>query len=78
MLEVRTRILGPDSPGALRTRRSLAREIAALGDHAAAEAEYRAVLEAETRILGPDHPETLITRHWFAHEIAALGDHAAA
>ena len=52
--------------------------MAARGDHAAAEAEYRDVLAAELRVLGPDHPDTLATRHSIAREIAARGDHAAA
>jgi Tetratricopeptide repeat len=78
VLEVRTRILGPDNLSTLATRHQLAHEIAARGDHATAEAEHRAVLEAETRILGPDGLGTLITRHCLAHEIAARGDHATA
>ena len=52
--------------------------MAARGDHAGAEAEYRDVLAAELRVLGPDHPDTLATRHQIAREMAARGDHAGA
>ncbi len=38
--------------------------MAARGDHAAAEAEYRDVLAASLRVLGPDHPSTQITSAW--------------
>ena len=52
--------------------------MAARGDHAGAEAEYRDVLAARLRVLGPDHPDTLTTRHQVAWEMAARGDHAGA
>ena len=52
--------------------------MAELGDHAAAEAEYRDVLAAKLRVLGPDHPSTLTTRHQIAVEMASRGNHAAA
>ena len=38
--------------------------MAARGDHAAAEAEFRDVLAAKLRVLGPDHPSTQITSEW--------------
>ena len=47
--------------------------MAAQGNHAAAEAEFRDVLAARLRVLGPDHPETLTTRHSIAQEIAGRG-----
>jgi tetratricopeptide (TPR) repeat protein len=78
VLEVRTRILGPDDISTLSTRHQIAHQVAERGDHATAEAEHRAVLEAETRILGPDADRTLRTRHCLAHEIAKRGDHATA
>ena len=52
--------------------------MAAQGDHAAAEAEFRDVLAAGLRVLGPDHPYTLATRHEIARMMAARGDHAGA
>lgn len=70
--------LGPDHPDALAARFSLAQEMAAQGDHAEAEEEFRYVYRARQRALGPNHPETLIARFGAAQEIAARGDHARA
>jgi serine/threonine-protein kinase len=70
--------LGPDHPDALAARFSLAQEMAAQGDHAGAEEEFRYVYRARQRALGPNHPETLIARFGAAQEIAARGDHARA
>ena len=46
------------------TRYRVAVEIAARGDHAAAEAEFRDVLAVELRVLGPEHPLTTSTAGW--------------
>ena len=70
--------IGPDHPDALAARFSLAQEMAAQGDHAEAEEEFRYVYRARQRALGPNHPETLIARFGAAQEIAARGDHARA
>jgi len=70
--------LEPDRPDALAARFSLAQEMAAQGDHAEAEEEFRHVYRARQRALGPNHPETLIARFGAAQEIAARGDHARA
>ena len=53
-----------DHPGTLAARHQIAVEMAARGDHAAAEAELRDVLAARQRVLGPDHPSTQITARW--------------
>ena len=70
--------LGPDHPDTLDTRFSLAREMAACGDHAGAEEEFRAVFAARQRKLGPDHRETLIARFSIAQQMAARGNHTGA
>jgi tetratricopeptide (TPR) repeat protein len=70
--------LGPDHPDALAARFSLAQDMAAQGDHAEAEEEFRYVYRARQRALGPNHPGTLIARFGAAQEIAARGDHARA
>jgi serine/threonine-protein kinase len=70
--------LEPDRPDAVAARFSLAQEMAAQGDHAEAEEEFRYVYRARQRALGPNHPETLIARFGAAQEIAARGDHARA
>jgi serine/threonine protein kinase len=70
--------LGRDHPDTLATRFSIARELAACGDHAGAEEEFRAVLAARQRKLGPEHPQTLIARFSVAQQMAAGGNHARA
>jgi serine/threonine-protein kinase len=70
--------LGPDHPDTLATRISIAREMAACGDHAGAEEEFRDVFAARQRKLGSDHPDTLIARFNIAQQMAARGDHAGA
>jgi serine/threonine protein kinase len=70
--------LGPEHPDTLETRINIAREMAACGDHAGAEEEFRDVLAARQRTLGPDHPETLLARFSVAQQMAARGDHVAA
>jgi serine/threonine-protein kinase len=70
--------LGSDHPDTLGTRFSLAREMAACGDHARAEEEFRAVFTARLRKLGPDHHDTLIARFNVAQQMAARGNHARA
>ena len=70
--------LGSDHPDTLATRFSIAREMAACGDHAGALEEFRAVMAARQRKLGPDHPKTLIARFSIAQQMAAHGNHAGA
>jgi len=70
--------LGSDHPDTLATRFRLAQEMAARGDHAGAEEEFRGLLTELRRRLGPDHPDTLATWFSIAQEMAARGDHARA
>jgi tRNA A-37 threonylcarbamoyl transferase component Bud32 len=70
--------LATADPDALATRLSMAREMAATGDHAGSEEEFRHVYRARQRELGPDHPDTLTAWFGVAQEIAARGDHARA
>jgi serine/threonine protein kinase len=69
---------GADRRDDLTIRFSAAQEMAARGDHARAEEEFRLVFAARQRALGPDHPETLIAWFGVAQEMAARGDHARA
>ena len=48
------------------------------GDHAGAEAEFRALLAIRAKVLGAEHADTLITRSYVAYEMAERGDHAGA
>jgi len=70
--------MGPDHPDTRAARFGIAQEMAAGGDHAGAEEEFRDVFAARQRTLGPDHPDTLTTRFSIAQEMAARGDHAGA
>ena len=70
--------LGPDHPDTLATRFSIAQQLAARGDHARAEEEFRELLPHLRRRLGPDHPDTLATWFSIAQQLAARGDDAGA
>jgi Tetratricopeptide repeat len=70
--------LGPDHPDTLATRFAIAREMAARGDHAGAEKEFRDVLPHLERKLGRDHPVTLILWFSIARQMAARGNYAGA
>jgi hypothetical protein len=58
------RSLGPDHPATLTAWFGIARELAARGDHAGAEKEFRYMLPYLRRKLGPDHPNTLTVSKW--------------
>jgi serine/threonine protein kinase len=68
----------PDQPDTLATRFSIAQQLAARGNHAEAEQEFRDLLPRLRRRLGPDHPDTLATWFSIAQQLAARGDHAGA
>ena len=70
--------LGPDHPDTLATRFSIAQQLAARGNHARAEEEFRELLPRLRRRLGPDHPDTLATWFSIAQQLAARGDDAGA
>ncbi len=70
--------LGPDHPDTLATRFSIAQQLAARGDHARAEEEFRELLPRLRRRLGPDHPDMLATWFSIAQQLAARGDDAGA
>ena len=69
---------GPDHPDTLATRFSIAQQLAARGDHARAEEEFRELLPLLRRRLGPDHPDTLVTWFSIAQQLAARGNDAGA
>jgi len=58
------RRLGRDHPVTLIARLGIAREMAARGEHAGAEQEFRGILPHLRRKLGPDHPDTLAAAEW--------------
>jgi hypothetical protein len=58
------RRLGRDHPVTLVLWFSIAREMAARGDHAGAEAQFQDMLPYLQRGLGPDHPDTQAAAEW--------------
>ena len=64
--------LGRDHPVTLIARFNIAREMAARGDHAGAEQEFRGILPHLRRKLGPDNPDAHATTAW--NEASAKGE----
>ena len=58
-VDIRRRVLGPESPETLRSMNDLARTLDHEGHYGEAEALVRQTLEAERRVLGPEHPDTV-------------------
>jgi serine/threonine protein kinase len=68
---------GTGHPDALATQLSMSRELAATGDRAGPEDEFRHVFTWPLT-LGLDHADTLAAKFLFAQRMAARGDHAGA
>ncbi|AXE83653.1 hypothetical protein C1703_01505 [Streptomyces sp. Go-475] len=73
MSALRERVLGPDHPDTLVSRREVAVGLGWLGRWADALTEYRRVAAARERVLGADHPDTLASRNDEAHCLQQLG-----
>ncbi|MFC8077830.1 tetratricopeptide repeat protein [Streptomyces sp. NPDC057307] len=69
----RTAEFGADDPETLRSRRSLASALRALGDLDKAVIETRSVVEDSVRVLGSDHADTHRGRADFAQYLAENG-----
>ena len=79
VLYARDRVLGPEHPHTLITRRNIAFWTGdAAGDPAAARDLLTELLPAFERVLGPEHPETLWARGNLAFWTGEAGDPAAA
>jgi len=59
LIELRTKLLGPDHPETLMARSWLASSYAAQRRYAEAEKLHTEVMEARARVLGKEHPDTL-------------------
>src|SRR3989442_154683 len=66
LIEIRSRVLGPEHPDTLWSRNNLAKALGGQGKYAEAEAEFRAVLKLLDKVLGPEHPDTLQSCYDFA------------
>jgi serine/threonine protein kinase/tetratricopeptide (TPR) repeat protein len=58
-VEIRQRVLGPESPETLKAMSALARILERQGRYAEAETLQRQTLDVQRRVLGPEHPDTL-------------------
>ncbi len=66
VLAEKRRVLGPDHPDLLATRRRLATWWESSGDWAGANEALAHLLAEHERVLGPDHPETRAMRRRLA------------
>ena len=69
---------GPEHPGTLTARLSLASYTGDAGDAAGARDELAALLPVSEPVLGPKHPDTLTARHILAYWTGQAGDAAGA
>ncbi|MEA2704149.1 MAG: hypothetical protein QOD63_2094 [Actinomycetota bacterium] len=73
-LSIRLSLFGPDHPGTLTTRHTVAYLNGRVGDPRRALALSEALLPDVARVLGLDHPDTLATRHNVASLTGEVGD----
>jgi hypothetical protein len=78
LLPVRERVLGPEHPGTLAARSSLAYWTGTAGDPAGARDQFAALLPVLQRVQGPEHPDTLTARSSLAYWTGTAGDPASA
>ncbi|MEH0516754.1 FxSxx-COOH system tetratricopeptide repeat protein [Streptomyces sp. B21-079] len=78
VLDVETRMLGPEHPDTLTSRNNLGNALFGMGEPAEAIRLLRQTLEGRTRMLGPEHPDTLTSRNDLACALDGTGEHAEA
>ncbi|MET9963036.1 tetratricopeptide repeat protein [Streptomyces sp. NPDC006326] len=78
VLDVETRMLGPEHPDTLTSRNDLACALDGTGEHAEAVGLLRQTLNDRTRVLGPEHPHTLASRDSLGLALDGMGEHAQA
>jgi hypothetical protein len=67
VVEVRTRVLGPEHPNILSSINNLATTLLSMGDLPAARELQEKVVDVFTRVLGPEHPQTSSSMQWLGH-----------
>ena len=67
LLPLRERLQGPEHPGTLAARGSLARWTGLAGDAAGARDLFAALLPIQERVSGAEHPDTLAVRNDLAY-----------
>src|SRR5271157_2796680 len=78
VVDIFSRVLGPEHPSTLTCMNNLAWTIAAQGDLAAARKLREETLSGYRRVLGPEHPNTLTSMNNLASTLWAQGDSAGA
>jgi tetratricopeptide (TPR) repeat protein len=78
VLDVETRMLGPEHSDTLTSRNNLGNALFGMGEPAEAIRLLRQTLEDRARILGPLHPDTLTSRNDLACALDGTGEHAEA
>ena len=78
VIELRSRVLGPEHPDTLASRNRLIYALNEEEKHAAAEAEARQVVKLREKILGFEHPDTLLSRYNLASALYHEGKFAEA
>ena len=65
-VDIQRHVLGPESPGTLRSTYALARTLDHEAHYAKAETLQRQTLDIQRRVLGPEHPDTLRSMNYLA------------
>ncbi|MER7827960.1 FxSxx-COOH system tetratricopeptide repeat protein [Streptomyces sp. NPDC096097] len=78
VLDIETRILGPEHTDTLTSRNNLGNALFGMGEPAEAIRLLRQTLDDRARILGPEHPDTLTSRNDLACALDGTGEHAEA
>ncbi len=78
VIEVRSRVLGPENPETLESRHRLIYALIEQAKHADAESEARQVLKLREKTLGPEDPDTLVSRYGLANALVHEGKYAEA
>ena len=78
VVDVRTRVFGPEHPDTLRSRNRLSYALWRQGKYAEAEADFGELIKLEEKVLGPEHPDTLLSRNGLAIALDDAGKHSEA
>ncbi len=78
VIELRTRVLGPEHPDTLASRNRLIYALNQEEEHDEAIAEARQVVTLREKILGYEHPDTLLSRYNLANALYHKGKYAEA
>lgn len=78
VVEIRTKILGPENADTLRSRNRQSYALNRQGKYAQAAAGFREVIKLEEKTLGREHPDTLSSRHGLANALMGEGKYSEA